>query len=159
MGLPSTVRLGILFVALAACGRQADRPTVPVASPTVPATPTKPVAQPSVPPPEAQSSPTSASRPTEPLRVGGDVLPPVAIKRVQPDYTKLGHIRAGGVPVVEATITAQGDVTSVRVIRSVHPELDAAIVAALRQWKFRPATQQGRPVAVHFVLTVNINWQ
>jgi len=32
------------------------------------------------------------------------------------------------------------------------------IVAALKQWKFRPATRHGRPVAAYYVLTVNIDW-
>ena len=93
----------------------------------------------------------------EPLRVGGDVLPPRVVKRVNPVYSDpRGHFR-GGVGVFEATITANGDVVDIHVIRSLGPRMDSAFVAALRQWKFRPATLHGQPVAVLFDLTVHID--
>ena len=93
------------------------------------------------------------------MRVGGDVLRPQILKRVAPDLSKLQNrtIRPFGIPIYEATITAQGDVTNVRVIRGSHPDIDAEVIAALRQWKFRPATRNGKPVAVYYTLTVNID--
>ena len=87
------------------------------------------------------------------------MVAPEVVKRFYPDYAKLQHLRGSGVPVLEATISAAGKVTSVRVVRSAHPDLDAALVSALKQWEFRPATLHGRPVAVVFTLTVNIHWQ
>jgi len=45
------------------------------------------------------------------------------------------------------------------VIRSGSPEIDAAVIAALRQWKFRPAIRKGKPVAVYYTLAVNIDLQ
>jgi periplasmic protein TonB len=88
------------------------------------------------------------------------VIPPVAIHRVPPSYTATTRrIRLHGTPIFEATITATGDVENIRVIRSAHPDVDKAIVAALEQWKFRPASLNGKPVAVYYTLTVNIHPQ
>ena len=69
------------------------------------------------------------------------------------------RIRLHGMPIFEATITATGDVENIRVLRSAHPDVDKAIIAALKQWKFRPATRNGKPVAVYYTLTVNIHPQ
>lgn len=91
--------------------------------------------------------------------MGDDIVAPVVIKRVSPDLSKLGEVRVAGVPVVELTISDKGDVTDVRFIRVVHPRIDAVIEEAVRQWKFRPATQNGRQVPSHMTLTVNIDWQ
>lgn len=54
---------------------------------------------------------------------------------------------------VQATITPEGDVTDIVVVRSIRL-LDEAAVAAVRQWKFEPATENGVPIAVEATLTV-----
>jgi len=45
------------------------------------------------------------------------------------------------------TVGADGQVTAVDVLSSVAPELDAAAVAAVRRWRFKPAMMCGKPVA------------
>lgn len=45
------------------------------------------------------------------------------------------------------TIGADGSVSKVDVIESVAPELDAAAVAAAKQWRFKPALACGKPMA------------
>lgn len=45
------------------------------------------------------------------------------------------------------TVAADGSVAKVDVIESVSPELDAAAIAAAKQWRFKPALACGRPVA------------
>jgi TonB family protein len=119
----------------------------------------RPVATP--PPAEASGSVSQSATvdPDAPLHVSGDVVPPVVIERVAPDYTQTRPIRAAGLPIFEAIIGIDGRVKDVRVVKSVHSEVDAAIVAALKQWKFKPATLHGRPVPVYFRVTVNIHWQ
>jgi protein TonB len=44
-------------------------------------------------------------------------------------------------------VGADGQVTNVEVLSAVAPELDAAAVAAVRLWRFKPAMMCGRPVA------------
>jgi periplasmic protein TonB len=57
--------------------------------------------------------------------------------------------------IVEAAISDTGKVENVGVIKSVAPGLDMAAAAAVRDWKFRPATRNGKPVPVLYNLTVN----
>jgi TonB family protein len=45
------------------------------------------------------------------------------------------------------TVDANGEVTNVEVLASVDPGLDAAVVAALQRWRFKPSTACGKPVA------------
>ena len=40
-----------------------------------------------------------------------------------------------------------GEVATVDVVTSIDPGLDAAIVAALKRWRFKPAMACGKPVA------------
>ena len=44
-------------------------------------------------------------------------------------------------------------------MKSVHRDYDDALLEKARTWKFRPATQGGRPVNVYFILTVNFKVQ
>jgi TonB family protein len=57
--------------------------------------------------------------------------------------------------VLEVAISETGAVENVAVIKSLAPGLDMAAVNAVRQWKFKPATRDGKPVPVLFNLTIN----
>ncbi len=56
--------------------------------------------------------------------------------------------------VVEITIDAQGNVTGMKVLQSLGSAIDGKVLAALRDWRFAPATVDGRAVPsrqdVHF---------
>ena len=45
------------------------------------------------------------------------------------------------------TVDASGEVSSVEVVTGVDPGLDAAIVAALQHWRFKPAMACGKSIA------------
>ena len=47
---------------------------------------------------------------------------------------------------VRVTIDAQGKVTAAVMEPSVYPPYDRQILLAARQWTYRPATQNGKPV-------------
>ena len=49
--------------------------------------------------------------------------------------------------IVEVTIDAQGSVVEARVVQAIGHGIDEKIVAALRQWRYQPATLDGVPVA------------
>lgn len=94
--------------------------------------------------------------PNVPLRVGGDVKAPVTSRRVEPEYTETARAaRVAGVVVVEAIIDKQGNVDAVKVVKDLPMGLGAEAVKAVKQWKFKPGTLNGEPVAVIFNLTVN----
>ena len=53
---------------------------------------------------------------------------------------------------LEATIDERGIVTDARVLRSI-PLLDAAALAALKQWRYTPTLLNGVPVRVLMTVT------
>jgi TonB family protein len=62
---------------------------------------------------------------------------------------------ATGSVAIEIVVNEQGRVSAARIVRSV-PLLDALALSAVRQWRFAPATLQGRPVPVRMIVVVNI---
>ncbi len=89
-------------------------------------------------------------------RVGGDVLPPVKIHAPPPRYTEIARkARIQGLVILEAVIDATGKVTDVRLIKGLPMGLEQAAIEAVRQWRFEPATLNGKPVAVLYNLTIN----
>lgn len=97
--------------------------------------------------------PESSGRPPRP---GGDIRAPVLLTRVDPVYPETAR-RVGlqGVVFLEAIIAASGDIEEVAVVRSGGPFFDSAAVAAVRRWKYRPATLNGRAVRVLLNVTVS----
>lgn len=94
----------------------------------------------------------------EPLRIGGDVKAPQLTNRVEPSYPEAARkARMEGVVILEAIITASGSVQDVKVLKSVNPLLDAAASRAVQQWRYRPATLNGRAVRVYLTVTVTFN--
>ena len=49
--------------------------------------------------------------------------------------------------IVEVTIDAEGNVVETRLVQAIGHGIDEKIVAALRQWRYQPATLDGVPVA------------
>lgn len=95
-----------------------------------------------------------------PMKIGGGVLPPRKIYAPQPVYTeeaRLGRIQ--GVVILEAIIDEQGNVRDVKVLKGLPMGLSESAAATAREWKFEPATLDGRPVPVYFNLTVRFSLQ
>ena len=104
-------------------------------------------------------SPSQAETATEwhpeVLRVGGDVKPPSKLVDAKPVYPELAKAaRVQGVVICEILVGTDGKVEDVRVLRSI-PLLDQAALDAVRQWEFQPTLQNGNPIPVVFVVTVN----
>lgn len=97
----------------------------------------------------AAAAAQTAAAPSEPMRIGPGVNPPVEIASSAPVYPEAA-LRAGleGTVVLEALVSMQGDVTSVRVLKGVHPSLDMQALATVKAFRYRPATFRGRPVSV-----------
>ena len=104
--------------------------------------------------------PLAAARPAmqeqEPIRVGGNILPPAKIKDVRPIYPASAQTeRRQGVVIIEANIDPTGNVSSARVVRPIADDLDDAAVDAVLQWRFTPTLLNGRAVPVIMTVTVN----
>ena len=56
--------------------------------------------------------------------------------------------------IVEVTIDEQGSVTGTRILQSLQQDIDAKVLATLRNWRFKPATVDGVAISsrqdVHF---------
>jgi TonB family protein len=97
--------------------------------------------------------------PAEPLPVGGDVRPAKLLSQVSPIYPSLAksqHV-AGDVRV-DALIDATGKVTTMKVV-SGPTLLHQAAMDALRQWKYQPATLDGKTVPMHLTVTLQFRLQ
>jgi len=91
----------------------------------------------------------------EPVRVGGNIRPPNKIKDLAPSYPNIAkQARVQGVVILEAIIDPAGNVTNVRVLRSI-PLLDKAAVEAVKQWKYEPTMLNNVPVPIVMTVTVN----
>jgi protein TonB len=100
------------------------------------------------------------AEPEGPIRVGGDVKPPEKLVAPSPQYTEIARkARIQGVVIVEAIIDKQGNVTNVKILKGLPMGLDQAAAEAVQKWKFKPATLNGKPVAVIYNLTVNFRLQ
>jgi protein TonB len=62
------------------------------------------------------------------------------------------------VVILECTISGEGKVTDVKVLRGI-PLLDSAAQDAVRQWEFTPTLLNGVPVPVIMTVTVNFSLQ
>ncbi len=91
-----------------------------------------------------------------PIRVGGQIRPPVKIKDVTPVYPAVARsARVEGEVVIEATVGEDGKVADARVVKSI-PLLDQAALDAVKQWEYQPPLLNGVPTPV--VVTVTINF-
>ncbi len=108
--------------------------------------------------PEAPPGP--AGIPEGVIAVTGEVVPPQKIHHVQPVYTEEAReARLQGVVIVQAIIDTMGGVRNVQVLKGLPMGLSESAVAAVQEWRFRPATLHGAPVAVFYNATVNFSLQ
>ena len=88
--------------------------------------------------------------------MGGNITAPALVKRVEPTYPDLALVaKVTGMVILEASVSADGSVESVRVLRSVK-FLDQAAIDAVKQWRYSPLVLNGVPTP--FVLSVMLNF-
>ena len=89
-------------------------------------------------------------------KVGGDVSAPVLLHSVEPERPE-GNANVSGTVQVTLRVDRNGNPSHVHVIRGVGRGLDEKAMDAVRQYKFKPAMENGRPVLVE--LNVEVNFQ
>jgi protein TonB len=98
--------------------------------------------------------PAEAPSTPQVVRIGGMILAPKLVRRVQPVYPELGIAsRAAATIVLEAQVDTRGNVKTVRVVRG-HPLFDEAALEAVRQWRYQPLLLNGQPT--EFILNVTV---
>jgi TonB family protein len=103
-----------------------------------------------------------------PLKPQGNRLPtfgeyvyveelPEARDKVQPDYPADARAKGiDGTVMVQALVGRDGFVKKTLVVKSIKP-LDAAAVAAVKRWRFKPAMAEGEPVAVWVAVPIRFS--
>jgi len=94
------------------------------------------------------------------LHIGGDVRAPVRIHAPDPLYPEEARqARIQGAVILQTVIDKLGNVTDIRVLKGLPSGLTEAAVDAVSQWRFNPATLEGQPVAVYYLVTVSFSVQ
>src|SRR5512138_196823 len=87
----------------------------------------------------------------EPARPGPGVTMPTVIRQVKPDYTPEAQAaRIEGRVQLGAVVLADGSVDAVTIERSLDAKygLDQQAVKAMKEWKFKAGTKDGKAVPV-----------
>ena len=129
-----------------ACAKQSNVVTGPRPRPSVP----------------LATLPTTAATPTvgPVFHISGKVKPPEVVSRVEPRWPEgpPGHW-VQGLWILEAVIDESGQVRDVKVVREPvmkppWPEKTREICSDLAAWRYKPATLDGKPIAVYLTVTV-----
>jgi periplasmic protein TonB len=84
-----------------------------------------------------------------PFRPGSGIEAPRLLREVKADYTEEARRRGiRGDVVLEVVVKQDGNVGDVKVLQGLGAGLESRAIAAVRQWKFSPATRHGQPVDV-----------
>jgi TonB family protein len=102
------------------------------------------------PPPLAQVS--------EPVPLSEETARTLAVHTVAPVYPPEAVAqRLQGAVALQAVIARDGSVKDLKILRGYFL-LGRAAIAAVKQWRFRPCTLEGRPVETQTVITVNFTY-
>jgi TonB family protein len=90
--------------------------------------------------------------------VGGGVSAPTVLHSVEPEFTEEARqANFQGSCAIQLIVDAQGNPQNVHVVRHLGMGLDEKAIAAVRQYRFRPAMYQGQAVAVQIVIDVDFH--
>ncbi len=107
---------------------------------------------------ESKAKKLEAAKPAKADGCDEKELKPRPLELPQPKYTDAA--RAAGVEGavrVQLSISDAGEVTAVKVLQSLHPELDAAAEKAVKSASFAPATRCGTAVATTITISIKFS--
>jgi len=85
-------------------------------------------------------------------------MPPLAVSAPSPEVSEkeAGKRKKGekGVSVLSVIVEPDGSTSHIRVIKPVGYGLDEKAIEAVKTWKFKPATLNGKPVAVQIAVEI-----
>jgi protein TonB len=91
-------------------------------------------------------------------RIGGGVSPPQVLFAPEPEFSEEARkAKVAGNVLVYLQVDTTGHPTHVRVLRGIGLGLDEKAMEAVRQYKFKPAMENGKPVVVE--MNVEVNFQ
>jgi TonB family protein len=110
-----------------------------------------------LPPPQTTTMTLVQEKPVG--QVGGlpaNTTSPVLIRKTEPEYTPEARAaKFQGTVVLSAIVSPDGEPRDFRVVRSLGMGLDEKAIECVKNWKFRPATKDSKPVAMYVTIEVN----
>ena len=86
----------------------------------------------------------------------GEITPPHLTTKTDPEYSDIARqLKYQGTALLSLVVDASGMVQNVQVTQPLGAGLDENAIAAVKQWKFDPATKDGKPVAVAIAVEVD----
>ena len=94
------------------------------------------------------------------LKADDKTEPPVPVRTVAPEvpssFSRSGSV---GLVTVKFVVDEKGNVQDPTVVKSSHAELEEPALAAIRKWRFKPATKDGTAVSVHVTIPIKFDNQ
>ena len=101
---------------------------------------------------------TTLPEPRGIYRVSKEVTPPTVLSRSEPVYSeKARKAKLQGVVELSAVVRKDGSIEVLKVVRSLGLGLDENAITALKRWRFRPGTKDGKPVDVALNIKVEFS--
>jgi protein TonB len=89
-------------------------------------------------------------------QVGGGVSAPVVVYKVEPEFSEEARkAKLSGNVLMNLWVDARGNVVRARVLRGLGLGLDEKAIEAVKQFRFKPAMENGKPVAVEVNIEVD----
>jgi TonB family protein len=96
------------------------------------------------------AAPTLISTGVQPAQILSSV--PVELPTVTPDIAAFHQVEV----ILNLKVDEAGRPTNVQITKSPNASLDQPVLAAVRKFRFQPATLDNKPVAVPLVLTLEV---
>lgn len=94
-----------------------------------------------------------------PYKMGGHVSAPVVLRSAEAEFSERARANGiGGICLVALIVDAQGMPQNVHVVRSLEPTLDENAVKSVRQYRFKPAMENGK-VPVPVMITIEVDFR
>jgi len=92
----------------------------------------------------------------KPKHIGGTIRPPIVLQSAEPEFSEAARALKYSANVqVYLWVNEAGMPSHVKVVRPVGMGLDEQAIAAVQQYRFKPATRDGVPVKVDLYIDVN----
>ncbi|MES1258748.1 MAG: M56 family metallopeptidase [Acidobacteriota bacterium] len=89
-------------------------------------------------------------------KVGHGVSAPTVLFKSDPAYTDQARdAKVEGTVLLSVVVGADGQARDAVVVKGLDPALDSNAITSVYQWRFRPGTKDGQPVAVRARIEMN----
>jgi protein TonB len=85
-----------------------------------------------------------------------EVTPPSVVRQDIPGIPQAMIAMARSRGLVDVVIDELGRVVGLTIRTSIHPTYDAQILAAAKDWKYKPAMLDGKPVKFRRLISINV---